>query len=412
MIQSPSRLRAVLSSEQWERNVHALTLAVFVAFTGFTIVMPFLPLYVRQLGVTDEAQVALWSGVIFGVSPLLAGLFAPLWCAVADRYGGKPMIVGSLAAFIAVMALTGIATSVVQVFVLRILVGIFSGYPATATAMITMSAPEERASAAIGRMQAAIMLTNASGPLLGGLLASELGIRNTFFVSSAFYGLGLLAMVVFFKEPPRASKQPATQSRLPFRRILLLPALMPLALVLFLSRSVDRGLSPLYPLYVEAVGAAPQSVALWTGALLSLGALASAIAATGVGRIVGHASMRPLLLITLLGGVVAMLLLAAVQGVVQLLLARVALGMLVGGTLTLAYTIAARLLPVESRGAGFGLLSMGLLIGGGLSPFAAGGIAAVNIRLAFVAGAVLYALAALFALRLPSRTEGESRVRR
>src|SRR5919107_566577 len=77
--------------EAWRRNLYVVMFAVFVSFSGFTFVMPFLPLYIEQLGVTNEGDAALWSGLIFGISPLISGFLAPVWSVLAERYGRKVM---------------------------------------------------------------------------------------------------------------------------------------------------------------------------------------------------------------------------------------------------------------------------------------------------------------------------------
>lgn len=402
------RLARALPRQQWERNVWVVTAAIFVAFSGFTIVMPFLPLYIQELGIHDPAQVALWSGVIFGVSPVLAGLLAPVWGSLADRYGHKAMFVRSLVVFFAIALLMGFATSVAQLFALRVLWGIFGGMGAMALTMISNSAPEERAGAAIGRLQAAQMLTNLSGPLVGGVLAATIGIRQTFFVSSMLYAAALLAVVKLFAEPPRKARHAERAPRLPLRRLVLLPALLPLAGVLFFSQFVDRSMNALLPLYIAQLGAPAPVVPVWAGALTSAGAVASALASGYAGRLAARRPVRLLLLGSLVGGGVASLALAAVQDVPQLFAARLLLGLLAGGSVTLAFTMGSRYLPQESRGASFGLLSTGAMVGGGLSPVVAGVIAAYGLRWVYVAGAGLYAVSCLVALRLPRGAAAEA----
>ena len=100
----------------WQRNVWALSLIVFTAFVGFQFFSPFLPLYVKELGVTDPAEIAVWSGVLMAVTPGLAGLLGPLWGRLADRVGRKLMMVRSLAGFIVTIAAMGLVTSVSQLF--------------------------------------------------------------------------------------------------------------------------------------------------------------------------------------------------------------------------------------------------------------------------------------------------------
>ena len=81
----------------WRRNQTAITAATFIGFTGFTLVMPFLPLYFEQLGVRDPGQIAGWSGISLGVTPAVTAVMAPVWARVADRFGRKLMVTRSLA---------------------------------------------------------------------------------------------------------------------------------------------------------------------------------------------------------------------------------------------------------------------------------------------------------------------------
>ncbi len=408
MFHARARFRRLVPSQQWERNVWVVIAAIFVSFSGFTIVMPFLPIYVQELGVRDPGEIALWSGVIFGVSPLLAGLMAPVWGSLADRFGHKAMFVRSLVVFFFIALLMGFATSVVQLFLLRILWGIFGGMGVMAITMISTSAPEAKSGAAIGRLQAAQLLTNASGPLFGGVLASTIGIRRTFLVSACLYGASLASVVFLYNEPAKGTASRRVKQRLPLRKLVLLPALVPLAGVLFLSQFVDRSINALLPLYLAVLGTSAGAIALWAGVMTSVAAVISAFAASTVGRLSASRSSRGLLLASLVGGAVAALALAVVQNAPQLFAARLLLGLLAGGTTTLAFTLGNQLLPRDSRGASFGLISTGSMLGGGLSPVVAGAIATVNLRWVYITGAVLFAASALIALRLPSRGVSET----
>jgi len=83
-----SRIAAsVLPREAWKRNEIAVNIAAGLVFFGFTLVMPFLPLYVEELGVKGVGKIALWSGILLSVPPLLRRLLGPFWGRVADRYG-------------------------------------------------------------------------------------------------------------------------------------------------------------------------------------------------------------------------------------------------------------------------------------------------------------------------------------
>ena len=123
----------------WRRNQAAVTGATFIGFTGFTVVMPFLPLYFEQLGVSDPARVAVWSGVSLGVTPAVTAAMAPIWARMADRFGRKMMVVRSLASFVVIMALMSLVTHPWQVFALRTIQGFFAGYGPIALTMAAES---------------------------------------------------------------------------------------------------------------------------------------------------------------------------------------------------------------------------------------------------------------------------------
>src|SRR5213592_1638133 len=104
MCASSTPSTATPPSAVWRRNLFAVTAASFMGFTGFTLVMPFLPLFIRQLGVTDVGEIAMWTGVSLGVTPALTAMLAPAWGRLGDRYGRKLMVERSLVSFIVLFA--------------------------------------------------------------------------------------------------------------------------------------------------------------------------------------------------------------------------------------------------------------------------------------------------------------------
>src|SRR5262245_14039705 len=155
----------------WRRNLFAVTAASFIGFTGFTLVMPFLPLYLQQLGVTDVGEIALWSGLSLGVTPGVTALMSPLWGRLADRTGRKIMVLRSLASFVLVFTAMAFVTKAWHIFALRALQGLFAGYGAMTLAMAADSAPRDRTAQAIGIVQTAQRLGPALGPVIGGTVA-------------------------------------------------------------------------------------------------------------------------------------------------------------------------------------------------------------------------------------------------
>src|SRR3954452_204375 len=173
----------------YRRNLFAITAASFIGFMGFTLVMPFLPLYFHQLGVDDVGRVAVWSGLSLGVTPALTAFLSPFWGRLADRFGRKIMVERSLASFVVVMSAMAFVTRPWHVFALRAVQGLFAGYGALTLTMAADSAPREQTAYAIGFVQTAQRLGPALGPVIGGLVAQAAGLRKAFLVTAGFYAI-------------------------------------------------------------------------------------------------------------------------------------------------------------------------------------------------------------------------------
>jgi len=159
-----------------QRNQFAVTTVAFVGFTGYTLVMPFLSLYVRELGVTSDAAVALWTGLALGATPAITALCAPFWGRVGDRFGNKILVQRSLLSFIFVMIAMAYVTRAWHLVALRALQGIVAGYGGVTISMVALSVPRERMTHAIGLVQTAQRMGPAVGPVIGGILARAVGM--------------------------------------------------------------------------------------------------------------------------------------------------------------------------------------------------------------------------------------------
>ncbi|HEV8376598.1 MAG TPA: MFS transporter, partial [Candidatus Polarisedimenticolia bacterium] len=122
--------------ETWRRNQLAVNIAAGLVFFGFTLVMPFLPLYVAELGVKGMGRIALWSGLLLSAPPLLAALLGPFWGRVADRTGMKLMVGRVLVTMTVIWGLMFFVQNVYQALALRIILGIFSGFSAMSAALV------------------------------------------------------------------------------------------------------------------------------------------------------------------------------------------------------------------------------------------------------------------------------------
>jgi DHA1 family multidrug resistance protein-like MFS transporter len=369
----------------WRTNLFAVTAATFIGFTGFTLVMPFLPLYFSQLGVTDVGEIALWSGLSLGVTPAITAFMAPLWGRLADRIGRKIMIERSLASFIVVMSAMAFVTEPWHVFALRALQGLFAGYGALALTMAADAAPRDRMAYAIGTVQTAQRIGPAVGPVIGGTVAQLVGLRQAFLVTALFYVVALVLVFVFYHER-RAQPIPgaSNEGRITFRNVLALENFVLLIGVVFGLQFVDRSFGPVLPLYVAELGTSIERVPILSGILFSISAGAGAVGNHVVRGFLSHLSARAVIAGAACVAALGTLAYVFASGTAVLIVATTVFGLAIGAASTAAYTAAGAVIPAEARGAGFGLLSTGSLIGLATSPIICGLLGTLSLRAVFV----------------------------
>jgi DHA1 family multidrug resistance protein-like MFS transporter len=386
----------------WRRNLYAVTAASFIGFTGFTLVMPFLPLYFEQLGVTDVGEISLWAGLSLGVTPAVTAVMAPMWGRVADRYGRKIMIERSLASFVVVMAATAFVTEPWHVFALRALQGLFAGYGALALTMAADSAPRDQTAYAIGFIQSAQRIGPAIGPVIGGVVAQAVGLRRAFFVTASFYLIALV-LVAFLYDEHQAVKTtagPPAQGRVTFRNVLAFENFLLLMVVIFGVQFVDRSFGPVLPLFVASLGGGDGSIALISGILFSVMAGSAALGNRMSARLLGSWRPRPVIAAACAAAA------ASVAGYLMtsspwwLIAPSVFFGVASGAAMTAAYTAASAVIPAGATGTGFGLLTTASLAGLALSPVFNGLLGATSIRAVFLVDALILTALALVVKRL------------
>jgi MFS family permease len=389
-----------LDDSQSRRNVLAAAAAGMIGFTGFTLVMPFLPLYIAELGTTDVKEIAMWTGLTLGATPTVTAISAPLWGRVGDRYGSKVLVIRSLIAFILTKAGMAFVTAPWQLFALRALLGVFAGYGALTISMAAESAPRDRMAQAIGMVQTGHRLGPAIGPVIGGLLAPVVGLRNAFLVAALFYVIALVAIVVLYKEPRDGHAPRAVRGgRAVLAHLFQLPGFLLALIVIFGLQTVDRSFGPVLPLYVSQVGVATARVPIVTGILFSLGAIAAALGHHLAGRLMQiHAARHIIVAGTLLAAAAVAIILVA-PSLWFVALAMPCFGIAVGVSTTTIYAVAGSSLPPDAHATGFGVMTTASLMGLAVSPVIAGFIGGSGLRMVFVADVVLLVLVGVLVLR-------------
>ena len=376
---------------------------------GFTLVMPFLPLYFQQLGVEDVGAIAAWSGASLGITPAVTALCSPLWGALADRFGRKLMVARSLVSFVFVMSAMAFVTAPWHVFALRFLQGLFAGYGALTMAMIVESAPPDRVARAIGLVQTTQRLAPAVGPVVGGVLAQIVGLRQAFLVSSVFYVVALAIVLGLYREPPAVRRRTEEgASRVGWVASVMRLRNFPLLLgVVFCAQFADRSLGPILPVFVAELGTADRMVPLAAGLLFSAGALSGAVGHHIGGRLIDRLDPRRVILIgagLALAGVACG---AIARTVGWLVVAMPFMGLGVGLVMTAAYATASRVIPPGVEGRAFGILSSASLTGLAVSPLFSGVVGGSSRRGVFVVDLVVLGVMAVIVAMTMVRIERE-----
>ena len=394
------------TEHHWRQTLCILFVAQFLSMIGFAFVLPFLPFYVRELGITDERMVPVWAGVLVASGSLVMAFFSPLWGWLSDRYGRKIMVERAMFGGAVITFAMGLVTDVWQLLFLRILSGATTGTISASIALVSSVVPRQRLGYALGLMQVAVFLGMTLGPWIGGILADLAGYRLTFMAGGVILLLG--GAFVLFGTRERFVRPSVEKLAKGDRMLSLLaysgfPAM--LALFFFFNFTVHF-VAPILPLFIETMcDPARGGVASTTGLLFAISGGAAAMAAGGVGYLGDRIGHRRILLCHLLLTAVIILLHGAAQGILHLVLLRALYGLAAGGILPTMNALVGRLIPQESYGKAYGLTSSMISLGMAAGPFFGGMMASYwGYRWPFVlVGAMMIVVAVPAMIRLRSR---------
>jgi MFS family permease len=278
-------------SVHWRRNLVVCFFGSFTTIVAMTLLLPFLPFYVEQLGVADQAAIVQWSGAAYGATFLSAALVAPLWGRLADRYGRKLMLIRASLGMAIAISLTGMAQDVYQLVGLRLLTGFLGGYASGSFVLVATQTPKTRSAWALGTLSSGIMAGNLAGPLLGGVLPQMIGLRATFLAAGAVIFVAFLGTIAFIREEKRPGGPAKVNERGGFGAV---PEKGPLLAMLFtgmLLMFANMSIEPIITVYVAQLVADPSHVTIMAGLVMSAAALGSILSASRLGKLadrIGH----------------------------------------------------------------------------------------------------------------------------
>lgn len=396
--------------QNWQRNFQVVWVAELVALMGWGFIQPFLPYFIQDLGVTDLAQVEFYSGLTMSVHAVAQFVVSPIWGALSDRYGRKIMVERSLFSGTVLYFLMSQVQDIPSLLLIRLLTGALTGSIAAATTLVATQVPKERTGYALGMLQVAVYVGALLGPPMGGLVAEAYGYRAAMMVTSILW-LGISLLVHFRVTEdfhPIARKAGSPGGLAGMREVLRSASMTSILAVRMLTRTGDRVMLPVMPLFVQSLAWAGAPVASITGLVTGAGAAASAVGAAWLGRLSDRKGTREVLLICSLGAVAAFVPHYFVTDVIQLTVLQVIASFFLGGTLTAVSSMLARTAPEGRVGVVYGLDHSAASVGNAVGPMLGAAIAmTMGIRSGFLVVAGLFLVSGLAAVRLaPGRPRG------
>lgn len=378
----------------WKKNLYVVFFAEMIVVTGMAFVIPFLPFYVKELGITNMEQAARWSGWLMGAPALALIIVSPIWGSLADRVGRKPMIVRAMFGGAICIFMMALATNVYQLLIIRIIQGTLAGTIAACTALVSASSPSRKMGFSLGLLQTGFFLGNFLGPLLGGILADVLGFQNSFRITAAL--LFIAGWLIIFLVEEKFTPSVRKKQTIPFKKRIALflnnRRLFIMFFILFLVQFSVKIVIPIFPLFVETIISNPKIVFTFTGLMFAITGLMSAFSSINVGKLIEKKPSNSLLAISLLGTGFFFLLHAFVTTATQLILLRVGLGLFYGAIIPIANTIIGLSTPSQDRGKVFGIANSTTFLGNVLGPISGGFIMiAFSLPAVFVfTGSILF----------------------
>ncbi len=393
------------SNEHWKRNLIVCVFGSFTTIVAMTLLLPFLPLYVEQLGVRGHAAIVQWSGIAYGATFFSAALTAPLWGRLADRYGRKLMLIRASLGMAIAMSLLGMAHSIGQLVLLRLLAGLLGGYASGSTVLVASQTPKDRSGWALGVLSAGIMGGNLVGPLIGGLLPPLIGIRNTFLMAGGVIFVTFLGTILLVREQAHGSGARARRAggwaRIPDKRPLV--AMLATGLLLMFA---NMSIEPIITVYVAQL-VEPARVTFVAGLVMSAAALGSILSSSRLGRLADRVGHWRIIIACL--SVAALLLVpqAFVTRSWQLIALRFLMGLALGGLLPCIASVIRHNVPETIVGGALGYSVSAQYAGQVLGPLGGGFVGGhVGMRSVFLGTAALMAVGALVNFFVERRRAG------
>jgi MFS family permease len=386
---------AILDAGPWRRNLVICVFGSFTTIVAMTLLLPFLPLYVEQLGVTDHAAIAEWSGIAYGATFFSAALTAPLWGWLADLYGRKLMLIRASLGMAIAMSLIGMAHNVYELVALRLLAGLLGGYSSGSTILVAAQTPKARSGWALGVLASGVMAGNLVGPLVGGVLPPLIGIRSTFLMAGAIIFITFLGTTFLIREERRPrkaepGKSSGSWSLIPDKRPIV--AMLATGMLLMLA---NMSIEPIITVYVAQL-VEPSRVTFVAGLVMSAAALGAILSSSYLGKLADRVGHWAVIIACLAAAALLLIPQAFVVSGWQLIALRFLMGLALGGLLPCIASVIRHNVPEAIAGGILGYSVSSQYTGQVVGPLVGGFVGGhIGMRAVFIGTSILMAAGAI-----------------
>ncbi|HEM4990703.1 TPA: multidrug efflux MFS transporter [Streptococcus suis] len=333
-------------SSYWKQNLKVAWLGNFLTGTSFTLVMPFISVFVEELGV-GPGQVEYYAGLAVSANAFAAAVMAPIWGSLADRYGRKPMMVRAAFAMIFTMGGMAFVPNVFWLLALRVLNGVFTGYIPNATALIASQVPKDKTGYALGTLSTGAVAGNLIGPTLGGILAEMFGVHTVFLLVGLLYAIVVLLTIFYIREdfvPIKKGEEMSVKEV--FEQVKDRQMLVGLFVTSMIIIAAAQAVVPILTLYVRHLGQT-DNLLFVAGFIISLPGMASLVTSGYLGKIGDRIGNHRLLLIALTYSLLINVFCVFAENPFQLGLLRFMYGFGTGALLPSVNSLLTKLTPKE-----------------------------------------------------------------
>lgn len=392
--------------EPWKINLISVWFGCF--FTGLAIsqIIPFLPLYLEQLGITGGESLSLWSGLTFSITFVVSAAVAPLWGSLADRKGRKLMLLRAAFGMGVVILLQAFVTEAWQLLLLRALMGLTSGYIPNAMALVAAQVPRERSGWALSCVSTGQIGGVILGPMLGGLLADWVGLRTVFIVTAALLMVSFLVTLFLIKETgyTPVSKKEKLSGREVFRSLDNPKLMLCLFFTTMVIQMCNGSVNPILTLFVRELAPTTENIAFLSGVIAALPGVSALLAAPRLGRLGDRIGTQRILLATMVISLLLFIAMSFVTSTTQLGVLRFLLGFADGAMMPAVQTLLVRHSRDNITGRIFGYNQSFMYLGNVAGPLLGAAVSAVTgFRWVFFATAVVVLINVLFLKRFYRR---------